>query len=632
MNRAYSLLTVKSVDEDQRIIEGIASTPETDRMNDIVELDGMSYKLPLPFLRGHSSREPIGQVVKAQKTKDGLAIRAKIAPAGILAYVDEAWTQIKAGLIGGLSIGFRPIEEAFNKETGGFRFIKTELFEISAVVIPANASATITLVKSIDAQLLALSDHSRQKVVTLTVNSPAVAGPTTAKGSMTIQEQITQFENKRAASAARMDAIMTKAGETGSTLDDTEQQEYDGLDAEMKSIDGHLVRLKAHQARLAATAKPVTPENTADPAKAAQTRGGVVQVTSLVPKGIGFARAAIALLACKGNRFEAIEQAKKHWPDMGTDLEMVLKAEQLPGTTTGTTWAAPLIQSSNRLVGEFMELLRPATIIGRIPNLRRVPFNVSVPLQTGGGTYQWVGENVAKPVSGLALSTVTLRWAKVAGIIPFTKEAMKFSDPSIETIVRDDMVRGTAQYLDQQFIDPAVHESVNVSPGSITDQIVNTAASGTTAAALRADLRNIVGKFIINNEDPSSAVILTNATIAMNISSLVNALSQPEFPNLNMQGGTLWGIPVIVSQAVGARIILLNPREILIAMEDGVTIDMSEEASLIMTTTPAASPAASQMVSMFQTNNIAVRVEQFITWKRAVTTAVEYISGAAYTG
>ena len=39
LNRAYSLLTVKSVDEDARVITGMATTPETDRMGDIVVPD-----------------------------------------------------------------------------------------------------------------------------------------------------------------------------------------------------------------------------------------------------------------------------------------------------------------------------------------------------------------------------------------------------------------------------------------------------------------------------------------------------------------------------------------------------------------------------------------------------------------
>jgi HK97 family phage prohead protease/HK97 family phage major capsid protein len=630
MNRAYSLLTVKSVDDDKRILEGIASTPTPDRMDDIVELDGMEFKLPLPFLYQHNSRQPIGTVISAKKTAQGLFIRVQIAAQGIASFIDEAWSLIKAGLVKGFSIGFRGLETSYMADTGGIRFIRSELFEISAVTIPANAEATITSVKSADALSLAASGNKARG--TTTVHIPGASGATEKK-NMTIQEQITQFENKRAAAVARIKAIMDKAGEAGSTLDATEAEEHDNCESEIKQIDDHLIRLRKHQDLIVATAAPVTHEGTADPARAAATRGGAaITVTSQVPKGVGFARAMIALAACNGNRFEAAAQAKKHWPDMGEALEMVIKAEQLPGTVTGTTWASPLMQSSQRLVGEFIELLRPATIIGRIPNLRRVPFNVTVPVQSGGGTYGWVGENAPKAVSGLSLTTAVLRQTKIAGIIPYTKEALRLSDPSIEVTVRNDMIKGVAAYQDAQFVDPSVHDSIGVNPPSITDQIVNVVASGLTGALFIDDMTNIISKMIVNNQSVADLVILMSESVALNLSSKRTSLGARLFPEINVQGGNYNGIPIITSQNVGARVILLNPTQILLAEDPGVTIDVSEEASVVMTTTPASSPAATSLVSFWQNNLIGLRVEQFITWKRAMTAAVEYISSAVYSG
>ena len=53
MNRAYSLLTLKAVDEDARIITGMATTPTPDRLQDVVEPRGAQFKLPIPFLWQH---------------------------------------------------------------------------------------------------------------------------------------------------------------------------------------------------------------------------------------------------------------------------------------------------------------------------------------------------------------------------------------------------------------------------------------------------------------------------------------------------------------------------------------------------------------------------------------------------
>src|SRR5919109_269135 len=149
IQRAYSRLTVKAVDDDERIIEGIASTPETDRVGDVVEPHGAQFTLPIPLLWQHRSDQPIGQVIAAKVTKAGIEIRATVAK-DLLPRIDEAWALIKAGLVRGLSIGFNSIESARIDGTYGLRFIKWEWLELSAVTIPANSDASITAIKQFD--------------------------------------------------------------------------------------------------------------------------------------------------------------------------------------------------------------------------------------------------------------------------------------------------------------------------------------------------------------------------------------------------------------------------------------------------------------------------------------------------
>jgi len=98
MNRAYSLLTVKAVDDDARIITGMATTPTADRMQDVVEPRGAQFKLPIPFLWQHDSGQPIGHVIDAKVGKGGIEIVAKIAK-GVTAEIDRAYALIKAGLV-----------------------------------------------------------------------------------------------------------------------------------------------------------------------------------------------------------------------------------------------------------------------------------------------------------------------------------------------------------------------------------------------------------------------------------------------------------------------------------------------------------------------------------------------------
>jgi HK97 family phage prohead protease len=153
MERAFSLLTVKRVDDDERVIDGIASTPTPDRLGDIVEPGGAEFKLPIPLLWQHDSREPLGHVTAAEVTDSGIEVSARFVridePGRLKDRLDEAWQSVKSGLVQGLSIGFKSIERSYIDDTYSIRFIKWLWYELSVVTIPANAEASITTVRSL---------------------------------------------------------------------------------------------------------------------------------------------------------------------------------------------------------------------------------------------------------------------------------------------------------------------------------------------------------------------------------------------------------------------------------------------------------------------------------------------------
>ena len=155
-NRAYSVLQIKAVDDEARTFSGIATSPSVDRASDIIDPLGVKFTNPLPLLWQHKHDQPIGTVEFETPTKDGIRFKAQIPvvpePGMLKDRTDTAWGEIKHGLVRATSIGFRPIEYAF-MENGGIRFTEVEVYELSAVTIPAQADAVITTVKSIDAGL-----------------------------------------------------------------------------------------------------------------------------------------------------------------------------------------------------------------------------------------------------------------------------------------------------------------------------------------------------------------------------------------------------------------------------------------------------------------------------------------------
>jgi HK97 family phage major capsid protein/HK97 family phage prohead protease len=656
MDRAYATLTVKAVREDERIITGIATTPTPDRVGDIVEPLGVKFKNPLPLLHQHNSAEPVGFVRFGKPSEEGIPFEARLPkvdePPSLKDRIDTAWQEVKLGLVPAVSIGFRALEKS-RLESGGTRFIETEVLELSLVTIPANQDATIQTIKSTDAKLLAALGHGQQSVNSPRPGASGTSRPIVKVGVRAmpkpISEQITDFTNVRAEKAARMLAIMEASGEKGETLDETQQQEYDGLGTELKSIDEHLDRLRQAEKLAAASAKPVN-GNTPDDGTASRGAGGPI-VTSMkrnLPPGIEFTRYAISLIQARGNPEMALRIAENRYPDEQRVLN-VLKAAVAAGTTTDPTWAGALTQYTD-FAGDFIDYLRPMTIIGKfgtngVPPLRAIPFNVRVKRQTSGGEAYWVGEGQPKPLTSFDFDTVTLRWAKIANIAVLTDEQVRFSSPNAETTVRSALAEAIAAREDITFIDPAVTAIADTRPASITNGATSHASSGTDEAAARADVGTLMTALAGANLPYSQAVWIMNSTAAIQLFLMQNALGQPSFPGMLANGGTFMGRPVIVSDHITPTgspatsiIVLMIPQEIYLSDDGQVMVDASREASLQMDDAPTmastsgspAAPTATSVVSMFQTNSVAIRAERYINWVRRRDAAVQYLTGVAY--
>ena len=619
IQHAYAFLDVKDAPAGDALLRfsGIATTPTPDRSGDVLDPLGATFTNPLPLLWHHDKERPIGLVTLHAATTDGItfdAVIPHIEPGPLRDRTVEAAQSVRARFIRAVSIGFRLLDGGLERLKSGAAHIKRfEICELSLVTVPANMFATIQTIKSLDASHRAASGPLPSGVTD--VPAPIARRSATP---MTAYEQITQFENTRAAKVARMATIMSTA--TDATLDETKRDEYDGLSTDVKSIDDHLVRARELERLTAASATRII----GDGRTATATYTPVVTIKSNLPKGTAFVRAACAKLVCNGNIYEAAEYAKR-WEKETPEVALYLKAAVAPGTVTDATWAAPLVNQN--IAADFLELLRPATILGKIPNLRKVPFNTKVPAQTAGGTYGWVGEAKPKPVTKLAFSSESLGISKAAGIIVLTDELVKLSNPDAEDLVRRDMIAGIAQFLDQQFIDPAVAAVAGVNPASITNG-APTAAATTNPLA---DIMNLIAHFATNMIPVEGLTFIMSAANALSLSFRTFIDGSLMFPGVDIQGGSYKGLTFVTSQAAGSNVIALQPQQILFADDGGVTIDASREASIQMDSAPTSpADATTVYVSLWQMNCVGLRAERFVNWKRANPNAVKYLTAAAY--
>lgn len=456
---------------------------------------------------------------------------------------------------------------------------------------------------------------------------------------MKLNERLIQLRTQREDKVKAMETLLNTADTAGRTFDETEQAGFNECKSAIASLDTQIDNCLTMEATLARSATQQT--NSGAGGSAVDVGAGRMQVVRNLPKGAAFTRYVMSLAAAKGNTVAACEIAKAHWGKDTPEVESILRAAVSAGTTTDTTWAAPLAQYT-QMSSEFIELLRPLTFQGRMTGFRNVPFLIRMPRQTAGATAGWVGQAAPKPVSSLAFDSVTIPHTKLAVIVAITEELARFSSPSAEATVRQDLLDTIAAFMDVQMIDPTVAAVSDVSPAAITNGAPTSDSTGSTVALVTNDLNTAMTYMAVNNIQMKNRYWLLHPRTANYLMSLRTTQDIFAFRD-EMSRGQLMGIPFLVSSnmpllnqtspqtdnlALETYIVLVEASEIFLADDGEVMIDVSTQASLQMLTNPVNSAAS--MVSLWQNNLIGVRAERFVYWAPRRAAAVYIIKQVSY--
>lgn len=459
----------------------------------------------------------------------------------------------------------------------------------------------------------------------------------------TIAEQIRDLEATRAAKAARMTEVVQKSMEEGRSTDAAEQEEFDTLDAEVKEIDGDLVRLKRLEALAVQKGRTVVaPAVDEDPAKAgSQQRGGPAIIVSSKDKdetfkGQNFTRMVIAraLAHMEGiGGASPADIAQKRWGKTNPTLVQVIKAGVAGGGSDSGEWGAELVQADTRYTGDFIEYLYGKTLFDQLP-LKAVPANVVIKGQDGASTGYWVGQSKAIPVTTADFSTVNLTPLKVGAIATLSKELVRDSSPAAEALVRDSLVQASAQKVDSTFFS-ATAASAGVSPAGILNGVAGHNSHGTTIDGVIADLRQLYAIFQ-SFKNASGLVIVTDPSTAKALSLMQNALGQFAFPGVTQNGGALLGDTVYTGDNVTAgHFILMKPSDIYRIGDSGVSVSVTDVATIEQDSAPQGAgdvptAASATLMSMWQTEMIGIKVVRSVNFAKRRSHAVQYIDNTSY--
>jgi len=466
----------------------------------------------------------------------------------------------------------------------------------------------------------------------------------------TIAEQIRDLEATRAAKAARAQEVLTKSMEEGRSTDEAEAEEFDTLEAEIKQIDGDLVRLrKAEQFAVQKGRPVVAPAAGEEPAANGTRQRAVASIGApmvLVKttdaedkfKGQSYVRRLIAKAVAIDEAKELGHQgrspaqiAEQRWGKTNPQLVQVIKAGVAGGSSD--TWGSELVTADSRYTGDFIEYLYGKTLFDQL-GLREVPANVTIKGQDGTASANWVGESKSIPVSTQDYSTVNLTPLKVAAISVASKELLADSSPSAEMLIRDSLVQASSQKVDGTFFSTSA-ASAGVSPAGMLYNLPGYNTFGPTQEGVLADLKRLVGIFQ-TYKNASGLVVVTTPALATSLGLMITALGQDAFPGLTGEGGMLRGFRVFTGDNVpSGAMIVMKPSDIYRIGDMGVSVQVSDVATIEQDSAPQGASdtptaASATLMSMFGTESVAFKVVRRINFAKRRTHAVQYVDNADY--
>ena len=162
---------IKSYDDEdgERKFSGYANTfDHKDRAGDITQKGAFTKSIKEHIANGtkplmlmhHDHSRPVGVWEKLVEDAKGLYVEGRLTKG--VRDADEAYALLKDGALNSMSIGYKVIDEEYDRSKGANLLHEVSLFEISLVSIPANEQSTVMSVKSddtIDAR--ALEKHLR---------------------------------------------------------------------------------------------------------------------------------------------------------------------------------------------------------------------------------------------------------------------------------------------------------------------------------------------------------------------------------------------------------------------------------------------------------------------------------------
>lgn len=606
-------LEVRSYEEDDEyfILRGIANTPSVDSYDTIIEPKGAEFELPIPFFLIHDISKPVGEVFEAGVTDSRIEFAARIPKKSISQNLqerlNEAIDSVRLGLMKGVSVGIEPVKQALRK--GKVVYTNWKWKELSLVPIPANKDARVTSFRA---------DRASKR----------------GEVKMDIREQLTALEEERAAIAAEMESYGNPAdleGEDAKAFDELTKR-FDEVrtkrDRASKLVDA-MDSARPVTTREHSYAPNVTPRQSAEPRIEAKRRDE--------PKGMTFARYVRAQIISAETR-APINQVINHLYGFGDVAAEVRASTPVDaGSTLSGNWGTKLFQPNAAAV-EFLEYLAPFTLVGKfgrdgVSALGRGRFFVPMVSQTSVGQGYWVGQGVAKPATSQTFADDSIVRYKLAAIVGATDELLDLANATdAENQILISLRQAVIETLDGTFID-ASNKVDNGRPAGLLYSVSGTTGSGgSTGTDVSRDVAALRKALKALNYPGSGMALIISSSLAIDLVAMRSPLTEaPLFPTLRPDGGTLEGIPVLVTDYIDpTKVVMMHAPSVYFA-DGGVSTAVSNSATVILNADAETLASGTPNFSAFQRDAQIFRIVRYVGWTKR-TGAVQVMADVAWGG
>jgi HK97 family phage major capsid protein len=309
-------------------------------------------------------------------------------------------------------------------------------------------------------------------------------------------------------------------------------------------------------------------------------------------KGAAFGRVVRAMAAAKMNKAgpEGTIDILRKWGD--DDLAEAMVTSRTKALAAGDATAGGFLVPTE-FSNEVIELLRAQSVVRRLgARIVQMPTGtLKYPKIATGASAAYVGENINVGKSEETFGQLTLTFKKLAVLTPISNDLLRYSSPSADAIVRDDLVSSMATKEDATFIRGA---GTDATPKGLLNWCVADQKIAASAASL-ANITDNLGQLVVKLKQADIPMISPGWIMAprteQSLATIQNANGVFAFRDEVIRG-TLWGWPIGVTTNVpitldttGAgnddesEIYLVDFAQVLIGESMGLLVDSSQEAA-----------------------------------------------------